>query len=201
MPIKAVIWDIGGVIARTEDLKPRDQLAKDLGITRADINDLFFSGSEGVRAQKGEITVEELITSVREKLKLTPLEHPDLITRFFAGDRVDNKLVDFIRSLKPRYKTAIISNAWSGLVEMLNDWGIQDAFDAVIGSGDVGILKPDPKIYQLALDRLGVAADEAVFVDDFIENVNGALRLGMRAIQFKSPGQVIGDLKQLLELP
>jgi epoxide hydrolase-like predicted phosphatase len=172
MPIKAVIWDIGGVIVRTEDLKPRDQLAADLGITRADINKLFFSGSEATRAQKGEITVEELIDSVRKKLKLTPLEHPDLLSRFFAGDRVDDKLVDFIRSLKPGYKTGIISNAWSGLAEMLNDWGIQDAFDVVIGSGDVGIMKPDPKIYQLALDRLGVAADEAVFVDDFIDNLN-----------------------------
>ena len=51
MPIKAVIWDIGGVIARTEDLAPRDQLAQELGVTRDRLNYLFFSGPEGTRAQ------------------------------------------------------------------------------------------------------------------------------------------------------
>jgi len=200
MPIKAVFWDIGGVIARTEDLNPRDQLAADLGITRAYLNDLFFSGTEGTRAQKGEITSEELMVYIRRKLKLAPSEHPDLETRFFAGDRVDYELVDFIRALKSTYKIGIISNAWSQLTELLDHWGIRDAFDAMIGSGDVGFMKPDPRIYRLALEGLGVQPEEAVFVDDFLENVNGARALGMHAIHFKNPKQALGDLKRLLDL-
>ncbi len=201
MPIKAVIWDIGGVIARTEDPTPRDQLAADLGVSRAILNDLFFSGREGTRAQKGEITVDELIAYIRGKLELTPSEYPDLITRFFAGDRVDYDLVDFIRSLRPKFKTGIISNAWHGLAKMMNDWEIIDAFDVAIGSGDVGFLKPDPRIYQLALEKLGVAPHEAVFIDDFSVNIDGARALGMLAIQFKSPAQITEELNELLELP
>jgi epoxide hydrolase-like predicted phosphatase len=200
MPIKAVIWDVGGVIARTENRVPRDQLVVDLGVTRDYLNDLFFSGTEGTRAQKGEITPDELMVYIRKELKLAPDEYPDLLSRFFAGDKVDYKLVDFIRSLKIQYTTGIISNAWSGLVNMLDEWGICDAFDVIIGSGDVGVMKPDPKIYQLALDRLRVEAEESVFVDDFIANVIGARSVGLHAIQFKSSQQVISDLKQLLDL-
>jgi epoxide hydrolase-like predicted phosphatase len=199
MPIKAVIWDIGGVIARTENRIPRDQLAADLGVTRDDLNELFFAGPEGIRAQKGEITAEELMVYIRGQLDLAPGEHTDLEERFFAGDQVDYELVDFIRSLKPEYKIGIISNAWSGLLDLLDRWKIRDAFDLIIGSGDIGVMKPDSRIYRLALEGLGVQPGEAVFVDDFIENINGAHALGMQAIHFLNPAQTMGDLRALLE--
>ena len=199
MPIKAVVWDIGGVIARTEDRIPRDQLAVDLGVTRDYLNELFFSGPEGTRAQKGEITTEELMVYIRGQLDLAPGEHTDLEERFFAGDQIDHELVDFIRSLKPKYRIGIISNAWRQLAELLDGLGIRDAFDVVVGSGDVGVMKPDPRIYRLALEGLGVQPGEAVFVDDFIENIKGARALGMHAIHFLNPAQTMGDLRALLE--
>ncbi len=200
MPIKAVIWDIGGVIARTEDLTPRDQLAAELGVTRDHLNYLFFSGPNGTRAQKGEIRRAELITITRAELDLAPNECPDLVDRFFGGDILDTKLVDFIRSLKPRYKTGIISNAWSELPILLDGWGIADAFDTVVGSGDEGIMKPDPRIYHLALTRLSIEPEEAVFVDDFIENIVGARELGINAIHFQNRDQALQDLKSLLDI-
>ena len=200
MPIKAVIWDIGGVIARTGDQTPRNQLAADLGVTRNYLNELFFSGPEGTRAQKGEITAEELMVYIRGQLGLAPGEHTDLEKRFFAGDKVDYELVDFIRSLKLKYRIGIISNAWSGLAKLLDGWEIRDAFDVIISSGDVGVMKPDPKIYRLALERLGVQPEDSVFVDDFIENIHGARGLGMHAIYFENPVQTMGDLKELLEI-
>ena len=113
MPIKAVIWDIGGVIMRTEDQTPRAELAVELGVTRAYLNDLVFEGEQGTRAQIGEINQQEIWDYVRSELKLAPGEYPDLRERFFGGDILDTTLVDFIRSLKPRFKIGIISNAWS----------------------------------------------------------------------------------------
>lgn len=198
MPIKAVIWDIGGVLARTEDLTPRDQLATELGVTRDHLNYLFFSGPDGTRAQNGKISRAELIAIARAKLDLAPNEYPDLVDRFFDGDVLDSDLVEFIRSLKQHYKTGIISNAWSELPFLLDEWGITDAFDIVVGSGDEGIMKPDPRIYQIALDRLSVKPKESVFVDDFIENVIGARELGIHAVHFKNREQTIQDLKSLL---
>lgn len=199
MSIQAVIWDVGGVIARTEDLAPRDHLAQELGVTRQRLNDLFFTGPHGTRAQKGEISTLELMAYIRRELNLTPGTYPDLQDRFFGGDRVDYALVDFIRGLRPGYKTGIISNAWGQLPELLGGWGILDAFDAVIGSGDEGVMKPDPRIYHLALDRLEVQASRAVFVDDFIENIRAAHNLGMHGIHFQNRSQALTELQQLLD--
>jgi epoxide hydrolase-like predicted phosphatase len=198
MPIKAVIWDIGGVINRTEDPAPRDILASELGITRHRLNELFFSGPQGTRAQKGEISVAELIASIRKELNLGEGEYPDLVARFFGGDVLDYPLVAYIRKLKPACKTGIISNAWSQLPGLLEEWGIEDAFDVVIGSGDVGVMKPDPRIYRLALSGLSVQPGEAVFIDDFIENVHGAEALGMHGIHFQNRTQALEELGNLL---
>ena len=200
MPIKAVIWDIGGVIMRTEDQAPRAELADELGVTRAYLNELVFDGEQGTRAQIGEISRMELWDYVRSELQLAPGEYPDLNDRFFGGDVLDTDLVDFIRSLKARFKIGIISNAWSQIEEALVEWGISDAFEVVVGSGDVGIMKPDPRIFQIALERLDVEPSEAVFVDDFIQNVSGAKALGIAAIHFQSREQVIRELEQLLGL-
>jgi epoxide hydrolase-like predicted phosphatase len=200
MPIKAVIWDIGGVIMRTEDQAPRAELAAELGVTREYLNELVFESEQGTRAQNGEINRMELWDYVRFDLKLAPGEYPDLDERFFAGDVLDTDLVDFIRSLNPRFKIGIISNAWNQIEESLVEWGIDDAFEVVVGSGDVGIMKPDARIFQIALERLGVEPYEAVFVDDFIQNVHGAQALGIGAIHFQGREQVIRELEQLLDL-
>jgi glucose-1-phosphatase len=200
MKVKAVIWDIGGVIMRTEDLGPRDQLAADLGVTRAYLNDLVFGGKHGTRAQRGELNQSELWEYVRNELKLDPGEHPDLRERFFDGDVLDTELVDFIRSLKSQFKIGIISNAWSELPAALAERGIADVFDVVVGSGDEGVMKPDPRIYQIALERLSVQPQEAFFVDDFIENIIGARRLGMKAVHFQNREQTIQELKMMLNL-
>jgi putative hydrolase of the HAD superfamily len=72
-----------------------------------------------------------------------------------------------------------------------SEWGIADCFDDLFISAELGLAKPDPKIYRLALDRLGIPPTRAVFVDDFIENVRAAAALGLRAIQFLSSKQAM----------
>ncbi len=68
-------------------------------------------------------------------------------------------------------------------------------------SAEEGVLKPDPRIYHLALNRLGVAPSETIFIDDFKENVVGALDIGMQAIHFRTTEQVTSELRALLDLP
>ncbi len=198
MSIKAVIWDIGGVILRTEDHTPREQLAKTLGVTRAELEALVFGGDLGRRAQLGEITPKKLWGAVRAELNLPPGAHSDISERFFAGDEIDYILVDFIRSLRTRYRTGIISNAWKNLSSALTRWEIADAFEVVVGSAEEGIMKPGPLIYHLALERFSIAPDEAVFIDDFVHNIEGAQQVGMHGILFVSREQVLADLKELL---
>ncbi len=108
-------------------------------------------------------------------------------------------LVDYIRSLRPRYKTALLSNAWSDFRGVLSErWKITDAFDEMVISAEVGIVKPDARIYRLALERLQVAPHELVFVDDFIENIDGGKAVGLHTIHFRTPQQAIEDLSKLL---
>lgn len=198
MPIKAVIWDIGGVLMRTEDAAPRAELAAELGVTRDYLVELVFGGEQGARAQKGELTQKEIWDYAREQLNLSDGAYPDLRERFFAGDVLDMALIEYIRSLKPRYKIGIISNAWSELPAALEEWGILNVFDVIVGSGDEGIMKPNPLIFQIAMERLAVTPEEAVFVDDFIENIRGAREFGINAIHFQSRDQAVQDLEALL---
>jgi epoxide hydrolase-like predicted phosphatase len=69
-------------------------------------------------------------------------------------------------------------------------------FDETVFSAEVGMAKPDARIYQLILNRLGVEPQEAVFVDDFIENVEGARHLGLHAIHFKNSPQALAALQE-----
>ena len=199
MHIKAVIWDIGGVLARTEDSTPRDKLAYDLGVSRDRLNHLVFAGEKATEAQLGLISDIELWRFIREQLNLLPEEIPDLRERFFEGDIIDFSLVDYIRKLKNGLKTAILSNAWSNLRNVLeNQWEIADAFDIITISGEEGVAKPDPAIFNICLNRLGVVPQEAVFIDDFVKNIHSATNLGMHAIQFTSPQAVKSEINNLL---
>src|SRR5919199_141386 len=122
MRIRAVIFDLGGVIIRTEDFTPRTTLAQRLGMSRAELEQIVFGGGErGIRAALGEISDEELWRQVAQALKVPADEIRQVQREFWGGDRLDTALVEFIRGLRPRYRTALLSNAWSGLRRALNE--------------------------------------------------------------------------------
>ena len=200
MGIKAVIFDFGGVLVRTGDLSPRQHLAARLGLSYDEISQLVFESESARRATLGQITTQQHWDSVRKKLGLSPEELPSVPLQFWGGDALDTGLVEFIRSLQPAYKTGLLSNAWDNLRAVLeNGYKIADAFDEIIISAEVGMAKPDPRIYRLALQRLDTVPGEAVFVDDFAENVEAARAVGVIAIHFANPAQVRAELQQLLQ--
>lgn len=202
MHIQAVIWDIGGVLVRTEDRSARRALAERYGMRYEQMEELVFGGENGRRAQLGEITAAEQWAFVCQTLGLpsNPETFVALETEFFQGDRLDDRLLAYIGDLHHRYKTGIISNALDNVRPVvLGRWGMGPLFDAMIFSAEVGIMKPDRRIFELALEQLDVPAHAAVFIDDFAHNIAGARAVGMHAIQFFSREQVITDLQRLLE--
>lgn len=199
MTLRAIIWDIGGVILRTEDRRPRTQLAGRFGMTYEEIEAVIFGGPSSKEATVGQIKVERHWENVCKVLKLSPGEIPAFQKEFWGGDRVDMELIAYIRALRPRYCTAVLSNAWSDMRSLVERWGIVDAFDEIIISSEVGAAKPDPRIYQIAVERLNVSPSEAVFIDDFPQNVEAARAAGLRSIQFTSFAQVRSDLEQLMD--
>jgi len=199
MAIRAVIFDLGGVLVRTEDQAPRADLANRLGISREQLYDQIFDSPSAKQATLGVITADQHWENVRQALGLTMERFSAARRAFWAGDRLDMDLVDRIRSLRPRYKTALLSNAWSDLRSYLVErWQIAAAFDELIISAEVGLTKPAPAIYRLALDRLKVQPAEAVFVDDFAENIEGARKVGLHTIHFRSAEQARSELDILL---
>lgn len=198
MTIKAVFFDLGGVIVRTEFYTPRQQLADRLGLDFDDLNKLVFDSETGIQATMGTITSLQHWEAVMKRLKRPDEEMNAIRDEFFAGDIVDRTLLDYIRSLRGKYKTGLISNAWGDLRDYIVREKFADAFDKLIISAEVGVMKPDAQIFQIALEQFGVSPKEAVFVDDFPVNIAGCEKVGIKGIHFKDPETALQQLKKLL---
>jgi len=200
MTIRAVIWDMGGVLLRTENPQPRQALAESLGLSRETLEEIVFGGESGRAAQLGLISVDQHWQNVLRQLGLPAAERAAFEKRFWGGDRLDRELLEFIRTLRPRYKVGLLSNAFSDLRHYLTEiWGLADLFDAIIISAEVGVMKPDERIYRLAAEQLKVSPGQAVFLDDFERNVRGAQAVGMLAIHFREPEQARQELRALMD--
>ena len=201
MTIKAVFFDLGGVIVRTEFQAPRQQLAERFGMEYDDLDKIVFGGGSNgtaARASLGEILVDEHWKAIARRLKIQDEEIASVRAEFFAGDIVDLTLLEYIRSLRGKYKTGLISNAWSDLRDFIVREKFDDAFDKMIISAEVGAMKPEPKIFQIALEEFGVKPKEAVFVDDVEENIEGCEKIGMKGIHFQDVESTLKQLKKLL---
>lgn len=107
--------------------------------------------------------------------------------------------MEYFKSLRPRYKTGIISNSFVGAREREEArYGFAAACDDLVYSHEVGVEKPDRKIFELALTRLGVRPEESVFLDDVAMHVEAARTIGMRAVLYENNVQAIAAIEAQL---
>lgn len=198
MSIRAVFFDLGGVIVRTEYQSPRERLAERLGMEYDDLSKIVFDSDTGQQASIGAITSLQHWEAVMKRLKRPFEEMTAIRDEFFAGDIVDREILDFLRSLRGKYKTGLISNAWSDLRDYLVREKMDDAFDHIIISAEVGVAKPEAKIFQIALKQAGVGPNEAILVDDFYVNIEGCEKVGIKGIHFMDAQSTLQQLKHLL---
>lgn len=199
MSIKAVYFDLGGVIVRTDDRSSRSHLAAEFGMTYDEMDKFVFESQSAKLAGIGKISESEHFLNVTRRLNLPESEMPRIYKAFFAGDSVDMEIIDMLRSLRKTHKTGLISNAWDGLRPWIIKHKFDDAFEHMTISAELGMAKPDPKIYQYALNKLGVEAGEAIFVDDMEKNISACEALGMHGVLFHDTRQALGEVKALLE--
>ena len=200
--LKAFISDFGGVLMRTRTDGSRRSLEQRLGLPPNSIEARVFSSELSLSAQRGAMSEEMFWQTLERDLDLPGygLTWRDFQREFFAEDFLDKELIDLIRRVRPGLKTGLISNAWSGLRELLHTrTGIAEVFDVLVISAEEKIMKPDPRIYHLALEQLGVQPHEAIFLDDFIENIHAANALGMIGIHFRTSAQAQQDILALLD--
>ena len=196
--IKALIFDFGGVLVRTEDWSARRKWEAQLGLAERALDAAVFNSDTARRASRGELPASAIWVDVARALNLNPAQLDACRRDFWSGDRLDLDLIALIQSLRPRYQTAILSNAWSDAREMFSRlFGGDDEQVEGLVEAEEGLTKPDPRIYQLTAERLGIQPAEAIFVDDFIENVEGARAVGMHAIHYQPGLDVRAELAKL----
>ncbi len=199
--IKAVIFDMGGVLLKTADATAREAIAQRFGVSRRALEAFVFSSESSLQSEEGKLSDVEHWHNVMRHFGQPVHDHIQLYNEYFAGDHIDQRLLDFAASLKPRYQLALLSNAWENARALLSQrFDFLDIFDISIFSYEVKARKPDPAAYHAILNKMAVEPDEAIFIDDVEENVKGARAVGMRALRFAETDDTIATLKTILDV-
>jgi epoxide hydrolase-like predicted phosphatase len=200
--VRAVVFDIGGVLGITPDLGVAKRWEAWLGLRsgafRERMSDVWTAGGVGALAEA------QVYQALADRLGL---DEPALaaltadIWEQYLGT-ANTELIAYARGLRPRYRTGILSNSFVGAREREQvAYGFADLVDDIVYSHEVGMGKPDPRVYRLACDRLGVRPDETVFLDDVAESVAAAREVGISAVQFRDNAQAIAAIDALLAEP
>ncbi len=205
MEVRALMVDFGGVLYMPPDQRYLRRWEKILGIKDDGVFKEFFAPpGKSEFAHKiftGEISEMEILKNIGLQWRLSPWLVKFIRKRSFSKKRFNRPMADLIRTLRPRYLTAILSNAGDLDRQIFNEaYGIETLVDKVIISAEVGLAKPDPRIFKLALDLLNLQPAETIFVDDLAVNVDAANQLGIRAIQFQTNEQVFKEIRGILQL-
>jgi FMN phosphatase YigB (HAD superfamily) len=198
--IKAVIFDIGGVLSRFERSTNRERWEQRLGLPPGGLEKAIFGSLVAQRGFVGQASDREVWDDMGARFNLGLAELDALYLEFWQDAEWDDLLLEEIRALRTHYRTGVISDALPGarfeprVLAHVND----SLFDVILFSGEVGIKKPDAAIFDQALGMLGVERGEAIFIDDNPRIIAGANALGLHGIVFQTREQVLADLKQLL---
>jgi FMN phosphatase YigB (HAD superfamily) len=163
MKLKAIIFDVGGVLIRTPSRQNRANWEKELGLSEWESEELVFNSYMGKKAQLGLISDKELWSWIGHHLNLSQADLVIFKHDFWSGDIIDQELILLIRDLKKNFQTAIISNATETLRETLKKNQFEDAFDLIVCSAEENIMKPDYEIFRRTLERLGCSPEEAIY--------------------------------------
>lgn len=206
MTLRAVVFDWGGVIQRTESWEPRLALDRELSLPTGSVERAVFESQVWHAASTGRCDAEQAWRSIAASLGY-PIERLDeFVQRFFAGDCIDPALVKLVRWLRERgLRVGLLSNAPPGrsaAQDAAARWGMEGLFDAQVFSYQLGVLKPDARAYMAILQALDVSPAEALFVDDSPANVAGAAAVGMPALRFTGLQPLLEELaRQGLPVP
>jgi putative hydrolase of the HAD superfamily len=185
---RAVVFDWGGVLMRTEDYGPRRVWDNRLGLSAGSVEAVVHGIPAWEQVQRGELDIHPYWLAVANELNLSAEALRDLRNDFYSGDQLDPNLISLIRTLRQRgIRVGLLSNNSRLLLGEMKSLGVDHLFDAVVISAEIGVMKPHPRAYLTILEGLDIQAQDAVMIDDAAANVKGAQAVGMSAIQF-TPG-------------
>ncbi len=196
--IEAVVLDFGGVMASVYQPERFQGFEERLGLEPGSLTKILWRSPEWRQAEVGKISEKEYWQRIAPRLGLQTSEAVRGFRHELYGDvRADEHMVRLVRGLHKRYRTGLLSNASAREPDWLIErYGLDGLFDVVVLSAAVGLAKPDPAVYRLALERLGTAAEATVFVDDYEPNVAAAAALGIRGIHFTGYQALLAALRE-----
>ncbi len=182
--IKAIVFDCFGVLM----LEARQSFAQIHQDKFDEIHEITRQADSGLIDRNDQITAYAQITD-------KPQEE---IEEYLMNEHCLNQdLVDVIKSLKTKYKIGMISNIGADWYERLVPEDVRLLFDQTILSGEVGMVKPYPEIFELACFKFNMKPSEMIFIDDILDNCEGARAVGIQSIHYKNTAQVVSGLNSL----
>lgn len=199
MGIRAVVFDIGGVLEINPEMDFGPRWEARFGLAEGDLGermaDVWAAGAIGA------MTEQRVYAVLAERLGLDRHQVDAMMADMWAQyvGTANTEMIDYARSLRPRYRTGILSNSFVGAREREQQaYGFAELVDEIVYSHEVGMSKPDPRIYRLVCTRLGVTPAETVFIDDTDHIVAGARAVGMHAVHYRDHATAMAELRALL---
>jgi epoxide hydrolase-like predicted phosphatase len=201
--LRGLLVDYGGVLT-TNVWDSFRAFCEAEGIDREEVKRAFRDRPEAMallrRLEAGELTEEEFSPLFGPIIGVREDRAAGLVDRLFAGMEPEEEMIEALRRARAAgLKTGLISNSW-GRGRYDRD-SFSELFDGVVISGEVGLHKPQPEIFRLGAERVGLTPEQCVFVDDLRENCEGAEAVGMTAVLHRGADASLERLEQLLGVP
>ena len=197
--IRAIFFDFGGVLLQTFDGIDHDAIEAEFGLEAKALRKAVYRDSRYLDFQVGKGTYGEWADSIREALLAVDKQADAIMNAFLQSPRTFNKdMLGLVKRLHGRYTLGIISNTIPGMEERLRErFELVDLFDVRVGSGDLGIAKPDAGIFLHATELAGLPPERCVFTDDRAEFAEAARALGMHGFAFTGYERFVEDLRSV----
>jgi putative hydrolase of the HAD superfamily len=195
---RGLLVDFGGVLT-TDVFSSFQAFCEAEGLQPDTVRDRFRADPAAQRLlfdlEEGKLSEEEFEPRFAELLEVA--DHAGLIDRLFSGMSPDDEMLAAVRRAKQAgVRTGLISNSWGrGRYDRTR---FPELFDGTVISGEVGIRKPMPEIYEMGARAIGLSPPECVFVDDLPGNLKPARELGMATVHHRSAAETVPELERLL---
>lgn len=201
--IRTILFDFGGVVLKLPNIKWARRWLKLFGLREhPEIIEMLSNPNESQLVKDiclGKISEDEIWEIVSEKWSVKPDAVQRIRRRVFSKNKLNKNVIKFMAEVQDDYQTAILSNAGDRTRQEIEDsYNLDRYLDEIIISAEEGVIKPDRRIYQIAMDRLKATPETTLFLDDTLENVLAAREFGMHAVQFINNHQALEIMREYL---
>ncbi len=197
----ALLLDYGGVLMRTRTRAARIAWDARLGLLAGSVERAIHESEHWRLCQLGEMSETAYWAAIAQQLRLRDTELEELRADYFAADDLDQGLIAQLREIRTAgHSVALLSNESRSLPARLADLGIDDLFKPLLVSALLGVMKPQPLSFQIALQLLGRVPGEVIFIDDLTANVQAAAALGIQTLHFREGLPLAAMLAEIFAL-